>query len=74
MTWRFIRKKLGPDYHRLKTTVKRGIEQDKIHLNVNPLMHDNWVVYFAEVYSPEEHRHAEDNPTCEIHKGYCASH
>ena len=28
----------------------------------------------AEVYSPEEHRHAETNPTCEIHKGYCASH
>ena len=27
----------------------------------------------AEVYSPEEHRHAETNPTCEIHKGYCAS-
>ena len=28
----------------------------------------------AEVYSPEELRHAETNPTCEIHKGYCASH
>ena len=28
----------------------------------------------AEVYSPEEHRHAEANPTCEIHKGYCTSH
>ena len=28
----------------------------------------------AEVYSPEGHRHAEANPTCEIHKGYCASH
>ena len=27
----------------------------------------------AEVYSPEVHRHAETNPTCEIHKGYCAS-
>ena len=26
-TWRF-RKKLGPDYHRLKTMVKRSIEQD----------------------------------------------
>ena len=25
-------------------------------------------------YSPEVHRHAETNPTCEIHKGYCASH
>ena len=24
----------------------------------------------AEVYSPEEHRHAETNPTSEIHKGY----
>ena len=31
-----------------------------------------WVA--AEVYSPEEHRHAETNPTCEIYKGYCASH
>ena len=28
----------------------------------------------AEVYSPEEHRHAETNPTCVIHEGYCASH
>ena len=28
----------------------------------------------AEVYSPEGHRHAEANPTCEIHKGYCASY
>ena len=28
----------------------------------------------AEVYSPEEHRHAEINPTCEIHKGYRTSH
>ena len=28
----------------------------------------------AEVHSPEKHRHAETNPTCEIHKGYCASH
>ena len=28
MTWRFIRKKLGPDYHRLKTMVKRSIEQN----------------------------------------------
>ena len=27
----------------------------------------------AEAYSPEEHRHAETSPTCEIHKGYCAS-
>ena len=27
----------------------------------------------AEVSSPEVHRHAESNPTCEIHKGYCAS-
>ena len=26
--WRFIRKKLGPDYHRLKTMVKRSIEQE----------------------------------------------
>ena len=28
----------------------------------------------AEVYSPEGHRHAEANPTCEIHKGYCTSY
>ena len=28
----------------------------------------------AEVYSPEMHRHAEANPTCEIHKGYCTSY
>ena len=26
--WRLIRRKLGPDYHRLKTMVKRSIEQD----------------------------------------------
>ena len=25
--WRFITRKLGPDYHRLKTMVKRSIEQ-----------------------------------------------
>ena len=28
----------------------------------------------AEVYSTEELRHAETNPTCEIHDSYCASH
>ena len=28
----------------------------------------------AEVYLTEEHRHAETNQTCEIHKGYCTSH
>ena len=29
MTWRFMRRKIGPDYHRLKTMVKRrNIEQD----------------------------------------------
>ena len=29
MTWTFIhQKKFGPDYHRLKTKVKRSIEQD----------------------------------------------
>ena len=27
MTWRFIRKKAGPDHHRLKTMVKRSIDQ-----------------------------------------------
>ena len=28
----------------------------------------------AEVYSPEELRHSETNPTCEIHESYCTSH
>ena len=28
----------------------------------------------AEVYSLEEHRHAEANPTCEINEGVCTSH
>ena len=28
----------------------------------------------AEVYSPEVHRHAETNPTCETHESYCTSH
>ena len=28
----------------------------------------------AEAYSPEELRHAETNPTCEIHESYCTSH
>ena len=28
----------------------------------------------AEVHSPEEHRHAETNPTCKSHEGHCASH
>ena len=28
----------------------------------------------AEVYSPEGHGHAEANPTCEVHKGYCTSY
>ena len=28
----------------------------------------------AEVYSPEGHRHAEANPACEVHKGYCTSY
>ena len=26
--WKFTRRRLGPDYHRLKTMVKRCIEQD----------------------------------------------
>ena len=46
-------------------------------LDVDHLTHDNWVVYFneaAEVYSPEELRHAEANPACKIHEGRCASH
>ena len=28
----------------------------------------------AEVYYTEELRHAETNPTCEIHESYCTSH
>ena len=28
----------------------------------------------AEIYFTEELRHAETNPTCEIHESYCASH
>ena len=28
MTWRLIRKKLEPDHHRLKTMLKRSIEQE----------------------------------------------
>ena len=28
----------------------------------------------AEVYLTEELRHAETNPTCEIHESYCTSH
>ena len=28
----------------------------------------------ADVYSPEELRHAETNPMRKIHEGYCASH
>ena len=52
---------------------------DKIHLNVNLLMHVNWELRIsghdaAEVHSPEVHRRAEANPTCEDHKGYCTSH
>ena len=51
---------------------------DKSRLNVDHLMHGNWLCISrhdaAEVYSPEVHRHAETNPTCEVHKGYCASH
>ena len=62
---------------------KPGKKSDKKlgqnHLNVNLLMHGNWVAYIsghdaAEVYSPEGHRHAETNPTFEIHKGYCTSY
>ena len=47
------------------------------YLNVDHLMYGNWVVLSrhdaVEVYSPEVHRRAETNRTCEIHKGYCAS-
>ena len=50
---------------------------DKIHLNVSFLMHGNGLRISghdaAEVYSPEGHRHAEANPACEVHKGYCTS-
>ena len=28
----------------------------------------------AEVYSPEGYRHAEADPACEVHKGYCTSY
>ena len=28
----------------------------------------------ADVHSPEEFRHAETNPTCEVREGYCTSH
>ena len=35
----------------------------------NPSGHDA-----AEVCSPEVHRHAEANATCETHKGYCTSY
>ena len=28
----------------------------------------------AEVYSPEEHRHAEADPACKVQEGYCASY
>ena len=44
---------------------KRSKKNDD--LNIDHLMHDNWVVYSrheaAEVYSTEELRHAETNPT-----------
>ena len=59
---------------------KRGEKSwDKSRLNVNFLMHGNWGLRIsghdaAEVYSPEGHRHAEANPACEVHNGYCASH
>ena len=52
---------------------------DEGHLKVDHPMHEQLGCVFsrhdaAEVYSPEEHRHAETNPMCEIHQGYCASH
>ena len=28
----------------------------------------------AEVYSLEEHRHAENDPACKVQEGYCASY
>ena len=48
---------------------------DEDLLNVDHLMHVNWWLRIsghdaAEVFSPEVHRHAEANPTCEIHEGY----
>ena len=40
-------------------------------------VHDNWLCLSrhdaAEVYSPEEHRHAETNPMCKIHESRCTS-
>ena len=59
--------------------VKRGDE--KLGRNSSKrqfLMHDKWLRISgheaAEVHSPEGHRHAETNPTCEVHKGYCTSY
>ena len=48
-------------------------------LDVDHLMHDNRVMYFQDMKPPksilsEELRHAETNPTCKIHDGYCTSH
>ena len=72
-------KKIAPDYHRLKTMVKRSFEQnlrmknsearsgnsernavienlrswDNNHLNVDHLMHGNWVVVFQDMTPPK---------------------
>ena len=43
-------------------------------------IHDNWVAFSGhgaaevDVNLTEKLRHAETNPTCEIHEGYCTSH
>ena len=46
---------------------RRSFERTAIALRISG--HDA-----AEVHSPEEHRHAETNPTCNIHKSRCTSH
>ena len=50
-----------------KSSQRRSFDARKIALCIS--RHDA-----AEVFSPEVHRHVETNPTCEVHKGYCASH
>ena len=49
-----------------------------LKVTIDFLMHGNWELRIsrhdaAEVHSTEVHRHAETNPTCETHEGYCTS-
>ena len=77
------------DWHESESVVNYGYDQGNLArnvitnwnedlLDVNHLTHGNWLCISrheaAETYSPEEHKHAETNPTCKIHEGYCASH